>query len=291
MPVSPRNATSAPTSTSPAPPNACEPSPASSSPSSVASIARNASSPTVSAITARSQPGGMLRIHGSHSIPSATGMTPTYTPSSAIRPKNDRSAVGVSTATGISCAIVPPDDVSSTTSYASPSTHGCETRTVAVSSRPTGDSPPVNCANASLTTACAIVTASGPSLRTVSSIVPGSRTVLLHHQLLRRRPAALAQARAVEQRERRHRRHDQQQRHEPERPRRHARERERGRATLHHETSKKPCQPSSVNSDWWAWNMNLPGCRKRHSRIPRWPWQSITVSVSSDGVFDVPVGK
>ena len=28
---------------------------------------------------------------------------------------------------------------------------------------------------------------------------------------------------------------------------------------LHQATSKKPCQPSSVNSDWWAWNMYLPG--------------------------------
>ena len=40
-------------------------------------MARNASSPIVSAITARSQPGGIRRIHGSHSIPSATGITPT----------------------------------------------------------------------------------------------------------------------------------------------------------------------------------------------------------------------
>ena len=56
-------------------------------------------------------------------------------------------------------------------------------------------------------------------------------------------------------------------------------------------TSKNPCQPSSVNSDWCAWNMNLPGWAKRHSRMPRWPWHSITVSVNSDGVFEVPVGK
>ena len=76
-PVSARNATAAPSSTSAAPPNACEPSPASSKPSSVASIARNASSPIVSAMTARSQPGGMRRIHGSQSIPSAIGITPT----------------------------------------------------------------------------------------------------------------------------------------------------------------------------------------------------------------------
>ena len=40
-------------------------------------MARNASSPTVSAMITRSQRGGMRRIHGSHSIPSATGITPT----------------------------------------------------------------------------------------------------------------------------------------------------------------------------------------------------------------------
>ena len=63
-----------------------------------------------------------------------------------------------------------------------------------------------------------------------------------------------------------------------------------GAARLHQLTSKKPCQPSSVNSDWWAWNMKRPAVGKRHSRIPRWPWHSITVSVSSDGFSDVPVG-
>ena len=72
-----RNATAAPTNTSAAPPNACEPSPASSTPSSVASIARKPSRPTVSAMTKRIQTGGMRRIHGSHSIPSAIGITPT----------------------------------------------------------------------------------------------------------------------------------------------------------------------------------------------------------------------
>ena len=56
-------------------------------------------------------------------------------------------------------------------------------------------------------------------------------------------------------------------------------------------TSKKPIQPSSVNSDWCAWNMYLPVCGKRISRIPRWPWHIITVSVNSTGSLDVPVGK
>ena len=48
-------------------------------------------------------------------MPRATGMTPTYTPSSAISAKNDRSASGVGAATGISWTIVPPVDVSSAT--------------------------------------------------------------------------------------------------------------------------------------------------------------------------------
>ena len=98
-------------------------------------------------------------------------------PSSAIRPKNERSVAGVSTATWISCAIVPPVDVRSVTSYASPSTQGWRSLTVALSSRPIGDSAPENCTKASLTWACAMATASGPSLRTVSSIVPGRSTV------------------------------------------------------------------------------------------------------------------
>ena len=49
-----------------------------------------------------------------------------------------------------------------------------------------------------------------------------------------------------------------------------------------HSTSKKPIQPSSVNSDWWAWNMNLPGLWKSISITHRSPWQSITVSVYSN---------
>ena len=54
------------------------------------------------------------------------------------------------------------------------------------------------------------------------------------------------------------------------------------------ETSKKPIQPSSVNSDWCAWNMYLPAYGKRISRIPRWPWHSMTVSVYSLGVARRP---
>ena len=145
----------------------------------------------------------------------------------------------------------------------------------------------MNCANASLTTACATETASGPSLRTVSSIIARLEHRPLDRQLLGRRPAPLADPGRVQRGEERDPAGDQQQRDEPEEPGGNA---DGPRGGAHHATSKMPCQPSSVNSDWWAWNMYWPGCGKRHSAIPRWPWQSITVSVSSDGVFDVPVG-
>ena len=43
-----------------------------------------------------------------------------------------------------------------------------------------------------------------------------------------------------------------------------------GRPRLHQSsTSKKPIQPSSANSDWCAWNMNVPVCAKSISRTPR----------------------
>ena len=44
------------------------------------------------------------------------------------------------------------------------------------------------------------------------------------------------------------------------------------RARFHQSTtSKKPIQPSSVNSDWCAWNMNRPVFAKSISMIPRCP--------------------
>ena len=163
-------------------------------------------------------------------------------------------------------------------------------RTVSVPSRPISPSAPVNGTNASLTCACAMRTASGPSLRTVSSIDPGSSTVRSTASSstgtpLRSpspgpsssgeapmaatisssgtRPSSQAGARRVA-----------------------------GGGRFHYSTtSKKPCQPSSVNSDWWAWNMNRPVRGKRSSRTPRWPWHCMTVSVSSTGCSDVPVGK
>src|SRR3954464_15632760 len=54
-------------------------------------------------------------------------------------------------------------------------------------------------------------------------------------------------------------------------------------------TSKNPIQPSSVNSDWCAWNMNRPVFAKSISMIPRCPWQSMTVSVYSKWSLE-PVG-
>ncbi len=63
-----------------------------------------------------------------------------------------------------------------------------------------------------------------------------------------------------------------------------------GRARLHQSsTLKYPIQPSSVNSDWCAWNMKVPVFEKRISITPRWPWHCITVSVYSQ-FSPVPVG-
>ena len=57
----------------------------------------------------------------------------------------------------------------------------------------------------------------------------------------------------------------------------------------HYSTSKKPIQPSSANSLWWAWNMKRPVFANSISRMPRSPWQSITVSVYSKWSVE-PVG-
>ena len=65
---------------------------------------------------------------------------------------------------------------------------------------------------------------------------------------------------------------------------------ERPQAPAHQSaTSKNPIQPSSVNSDTWAWNMKCPVFLKSISTIPRWPWHSMTVSVYSNRSV-VPVG-
>ena len=255
-------------STSAAPPNACEPSPASSRPSSVASIAeeRRAGRPSAPSRRAASA-GGMRRIHGSHSMPERDRDHADVDAEQRHQPEEGRGpSSGVSTATGISCAIVPPgrgeqrDLVGLALDPRLLDAHASRCR-----GGRSASSAPVNCAKASLTMTWAIDTASGPSLRTVSSITPGLQHRALDDELLDRRAAAVAEAGAAERGERPDRRGDQQQRHEPEQPggeppgpapacRR--------RAPPSALTSKKPCQPSSVNSDWCAWNMNLPAVRE-----------------------------
>ena len=151
----------------------------------------------------------------------------------------------------------------------------------------------------SLTIAWLIVTASGPSLRTVSSMLPGCSSVRSIASSSTGGPLRLpspgpsssakaaitaairtsgispsSQAGAV-----RGRRLD-------------AAGPLRRSARLHQEpTSKKPIQPSCANSDWCAWNMNLPSYGNRSSRMPRCPWHCMIVSVYSTGSSDVPVGK
>src|SRR5690606_11874333 len=63
------------------------------------------------------------------------------------------------------------------------------------------------------------------------------------------------------------------------------------RLDVHATTSNALIQPSSANSDWWAWNMYRPGSwsAKENSRIPRCAWHCMTLStVRSVGVSVVP---
>ena len=86
--------------------------------------------------------------------------------------------------------------------------------------------------------------------------------------------------------------HDRQQQDRRERPEPPAQRASAGRcgARFHQSvTSKKPIHPSSVNSDWCAWNMNLPVCAKSISITPRCPWHCMTRSVYSQ-CSPVPVG-
>jgi hypothetical protein len=103
----------------------------------------------------------------------------------------------------------------------------------------------------------------------------------------RRRAADEVEQRRPARREDRHRADEQQERQQrPQAPA----AGELVRRRVHQSTtSKNPIQPSSVNSDWWAWNMNRPAWAKSISMIPRWPWQSITVSVYSKWSLE-PVG-
>ncbi len=149
-----------------------------------------------------------------------------------------------------------------------------------------------------MTTTCAIETGSGPSLRTVSSIAPGTSFVRsiasssAGGPVRSPRPGPPSAENAptaamISSSGTRPSTHEGMPRPAGSRAALGG-----GGAGLHQgETSKKPIQPSSVNSDWWAWNMYLPAFGKRISRIPRWPWQSITVSVNSLGSRDEPVGK
>ena len=121
----------------------------------------------------------------------------------------------------------------------------------------------------------------GPVVAHVQLDLAGSQHRALHRQLLDRHAVALEAGR-VEGDEQPDRRAEDQQRHEAQQP---------GTALAHQATtSKKPIQPSSANSDTWAWNMYLPSYGKRSSRIPRSPWPWITVSVKSRGSSRVPVG-
>src|SRR6185503_1805860 len=114
----------------------------------------------------------------------------------------------------------------------------------------------------------------------------GMQLRALNCDVLDRDPVALEPRRVErdEHADQRAEQHQRQQRGEP-----------RGRSAdgsgLHHTTSKKPIQPNSANSETWAWNMYLPSYGKRSSRIPRCPCPWMTVSVSSVGSSDVPVGK
>ena len=76
------------------------------------------------AISTRIQSGLNRRIAGSSIIPRTTGMIPTYVPSSAIRANRSPSALGVSTAAGISCSITTPVEVTSEMMYGWPSCQG-----------------------------------------------------------------------------------------------------------------------------------------------------------------------
>ena len=115
-------------------------------------------------------------------------------------------------------------------------------------------------------------------------ISPGLQHGALDGQLLDRRAVAVAEPGTVEQRERADRGGDQRERDQPQQPGGQpaaAGLLAGGGARLHQPTSNRPIQPSCANSDWCAWNMNWPLCGNRSSRMPRWPWHCMIVSVNS----------
>ena len=107
---------------------------------------------------------------------------------------------------------------------------------------------------------------------------------LLDREFLDRRPRAVGQRVVADDRDRDEHDGDQREDAAGERP-------EWNAPPGHSCTSKKPIQPRSANSVLWAWNMNSPGYGNFSSRMPRWPWPWMTVSVNSVGVSEVPVGK
>ncbi len=103
-----------------------------------------------------------------------------------------------------------------------------------------------------------MVTGSGPSLSTRTVMRSSLERHALEGQHLDRRRAAAQRGRGIEaddHHEQRGKRHERQQRDGPA----------QGGGALddaHRQASfasKKPIQPSSANSLWWAWNMNCPG--------------------------------
>ena len=173
-------------------------------------------------------------------------------PSRAISPKNERSEPGVSTAAGISWAIVPPVEVTTRDLVGlaldprmlDPQGLGAQAADRRVAALERGEG---------------VVDHDLRDRHRVGAVVAqveldhaGREHGALDRQLLRGWPAPLAETGRPERGEQPDRQCDQRQRHQPEQPRGAARGPARlggGAARLHQLTSKKPCQPSSVNSD------------------------------------------
>ena len=206
-------------------------------------------------------------------------------------------AVGVSTAAGISFVVWIPVELVTPTEIGSSSTQSYGTTIVLERRRPSVCGPSSEYGTiASSTVTVAIVRSSGCGFVTWIRIVPGSNVDPADVELVERRRVVADQAgeRAAARREERDRRDKEEDRRErPEAPAGApalAPPFPRGLARAHQSlTSKKPIQPSSANSDWCAWNMNVPVLWKSISMIPRSPWHCMTVSVYSKWSVE-PVG-
>ena len=240
----------------------------------------------MSAMNPASQRGSARRRAGSHSIPSATGMTPTSSPMSAYPPIADPLAVGVRTAAATAIVLWMPVEVVTPTVYGSPSTQSNGISSVVERRRPRVVGPSASKGTiASSTVTSAMVRSSGCGLRTTTRICPSRNSTRRMSSVsaaggpsptrpVIELPDADEGGRDGDQQ---HDRHQRQQARPPEAPsgRRH-------RLGAHaSSTSKKPLQPSSANSDWWAWNMKRPAWWKSISMMPRSPWHCMTVSVYS----------